>query len=130
MHSSSYSSLTRSKALDRIYLAFNSVPKVYHLMGILNGKQCMAQTVLLPSRYSTACSPQLFVPTHPMAWAAFLKCRSKAKQKVVTSSKVHLPLYFGRLDDMTAKQRRPDVPRVGFVEPPIPNMGEVVSKEP
>jgi len=90
----------------------------------------MAQTAASPFNYSTACSPQPVVPTHPMAWAAFLKCRSNAKAKAVTSSRVRLPSYVGRLDDLTEKPRLPDEPGVGSAEPQIPNSPEVSSEEP
>ena len=116
--------------LDGMNFAFNSVQKVDHLMGVLIGKRCMAQTAASPFICSTACSPQPVVPTHPMAWAAFLKCCSKAKMKAVTSSKVHLPSYVGRLDDMTEKPRLSDEPEVGSVEPRISNRPEVGKQEP
>jgi len=99
-------------------------------MGALIGKQCMAQTAASPFNCSTACSPQPVMPTNPMAWAAFLKCHSNAKRKAVTSSKVLLPSYVGRLDDLTEKPRLPDKPGVGSAEPRIPNRPEVGSEEP
>jgi hypothetical protein len=48
----------------------------------------------------------------------------------VTSSKVRLPSYVGRLDDLTEMPRLPDKPGVGLVEPRIPNRPEVSSEEP
>jgi len=119
--SSFYLRLTRSKALDGINLAFNSVQKVDHSIGALIGKWCMAQTAALPFNCGTACSPQPVVPTHPMAWAAFLKCHSKAKRKAVTLSKVRLPSYVERLDDLPEKPWLPAKPGVGSAEPRIPN---------
>ena len=126
----SHPRLTRSKALDGINLAFNSVQKVDHSMGALIGKRCMAQTAASPFNCSTAHSPQPVMPTHPMAWAAFLKCRSKAKRKAVTLSKVCLRSYVGRLDNFTEKRRLPDEPEVGSAEPRILNRLEVGSEQP
>ena len=65
-----------------------------------------------------------------MAWAAFLKCGSKAKRKVVPSSKVRLPSYVRRFDDLTEKPELPDKPGVGSAEPCIPNRPEVGSEKP
>jgi hypothetical protein len=70
------------------------------------------------------------VPTHPMAWAVFLKCSSKAKWKVVPSSKVHLTTYVGRFDELTEKPRLPDKSGVGLAEVQIPNWPEVGSEVP
>jgi len=98
-------------------------------MGMLIGKQCMAQTAASPFSCNTACSPQPIVPTNPMAWSTFLKCRSKAKKKAVTSSKIRLPSYLGRFDDLTEKPRCADGLGVGSVEPRKPNSTEVSSEE-
>ena len=48
----------------------------------------------------------------------------------MTSSKVHLPSYVGRLDDLTEKPRLPDEPGVGSAELRIANRPEVGSEEP
>jgi len=90
----------------------------------------MAQTAVSPFNCSTAWSPQPVVPTHPMAWASFLKCRSKGNRKAVTSSMVRLPSHVRRLDDLTEKPPLPDEPGVGSAEPRIPNWPEVGSEEP
>jgi len=65
-----------------------------------------------------------------MAWATFLKCRSRANRKAVTSSRVRLPSYVGWLDDLTEKPQLPDKQGVGSAEPQIPNRPEVGSEEP
>jgi len=128
--SSSHSRLTRSKAWDGINLAFSIVQNMDHVMCVLIGKQCTAQTAASPFSCRTTCSPQPVVPTHPMAWVALLKCRSEAKRKAVTSSKVRLPSYIRRLDDLTEQPQLPDGPGVGSAEPRIMNEPEVGSKEP
>jgi hypothetical protein len=48
----------------------------------------------------------------------------------VTSSKVRLPSYVGRLEELTEKPRLPDEPGVGSAEPPIPNRAGIGSQEP
>jgi len=103
-------------------------------MGVLIGKWCVALTAVSPFSCSTACSPPPVVLTYPMAWAALLKCRSKAQRMVVTLSKVHLPSYVRTLDDLTempwlddragvARDKRMvwNKPGVGSGERQIPN---------
>jgi len=99
-------------------------------MGILIGKWCMAQTAVSISSCGTAYSPQPIVPTHPMAWAALLKCRSKATRKAVTSSKVCVPLYVGRFADMTEMRKLQGRPGVGSVELWLLYWPEIGSEEP
>jgi len=65
-----------------------------------------------------------------MAWAAFLKCRSKGRKKAVTSSKVRLPSYVRRLDDLIETPLRPDGPGVGSAEARVPKQPQVSSEEP
>jgi len=65
-----------------------------------------------------------------MAGAAFSNCRSNAKRKAATSSKVCLLSYVGRLDDLTEKPQPPDGAGVGSAEPRMPNKREVISEEP
>jgi len=108
-------------ALDGLYLGFNMLPMVDHSMGVVIGKQCMAQTAASPFRCCAACSPQPVGPTYPKASAAFLMCHSKANWKVVTSSKVLLPSYVRRLDDLREKPRLPDGPGFGLEDPRIRN---------
>ena len=48
----------------------------------------------------------------------------------MTSSKVRLPSYIRRLDDLTEQPQLPDGPGVGSAEPRIMNEPEVGSKEP
>jgi len=108
--------LTRSEALDGIYLAFNSIQQLGHWMGVLIGNQCMAQTAASPLSCITACSPQPVVLTHPMAWAAFLKCCSPAKLQAVTLSKICLPSYIGRFDNLVENPPLPHWPGVSSVE--------------
>jgi len=48
-----------------------------------------------------------------MARVTFLICCFKAKMKEATSSKVHLPSYIGRSDEMTEKPQHPDWPGIG-----------------
>lgn len=126
----SHSRLTRSKALHGTILAFDSVQKVDHSMRVLTDKWFKAQTGSSPFSCTNACSPQLVVPTHPMACVAFLKCHCKAKRNTVTLSKVRLLSYIGRFDDLTVTQRRPDGPGVGLAEPRLPNSPQVCSGEP
>jgi len=99
-------------------------------MGILIGEGCVAQTAASTFNCSNACFPQPVVLTHPMAWTGSLKCRSKTKKKAVTSSKVHLPSYVGRSEDLTEKPLLPASREVASVETWIPNWPEVSSGEP
>jgi len=94
-------------------------------MGVLIGKWSMAQTAVSLFRCSTACPPQPVALTPSMAWAAFLKCHSKAERKAVTSSKVHLPSYVGRLDDLTEMPQLLGGTGVGLAEPQRRNKLEV-----
>jgi hypothetical protein len=51
-----------------------------------------------------------------MAWATLLKYCSEANKKVVTSSRVLLPLYVRRLDNLMEKPQLSDRPGVNSRE--------------